>query len=56
MFNYSPCGRVGRVTDCEARGLGFKFPDSILTSRTEINSLSRVVSDGWDTCSVPLSG
>ena len=44
-------GRVGRVTD---RGLGFKSPGSILTSRTETSSLSRVVRDGWDPCSVPL--
>ena len=49
-------GRVGRVTDCEVRGLGFKSPGSILTSRTETSSLSRVVRDGWDPCSVPLSG
>ena len=50
------CGRVGRVTDCGVRGLGFKSPGSILTSRTETSSPSRVVRDGWDPCSVPLSG
>ena len=49
-------GRVGRVTDCGVRGLGFKSPGSILTSRTEISFLSRVVRDGRDTCSIPLSG
>ena len=49
-------GRVGRVTDCWARGHGFKSPGSILTSRTETSSLSRVVRDGWDPCSVPVSG
>ena len=49
-------GRVGRVTDCGVRGLGFKSPGSILTSRTEISSLSRVVRGGWDPCSVPVSG
>ena len=54
---FSPArGRVGRVTDCGVRDLGFKSPGSILTSRTEISSLSRVVRDGWDLCSVPLSG
>ena len=37
-------------------GLGFKSPGSILTSRTETSSLSRVVRDGWDPCSVPVSG
>ena len=47
-------GRVGRLTDCGVRGLGFKSPGSILTSRTETSSLSRVVRDGWDPCSVPL--
>ena len=30
-------------------------PGSILTSRTETSSLSRVVRDSWDPCSVPLS-
>ena len=49
-------GRVGRVTDCGVRGLGFKSPGSILTSKTETSSLSRVVRDGWDPCSAPLSG
>ena len=44
---YHPArGRVGRVTDCGVRGLGFKSPGSILTSRTETSSLSRVVRDG----------
>ena len=33
-------GRVGRVTDCGVGGHGFKSPASILTSRTEISSLS----------------
>ena len=42
----SASGRVGRVTDCGVRGLGFKSPGSILTSRTETSSLSRVVRDG----------
>ena len=32
---YPARGRVGRVTDCGVRGLGFKSPGSILTSRTE---------------------
>ena len=36
----------GRVTDCGVRGLWFKSPGSILTSRTETSSLSRVVRDG----------
>ena len=49
-------GRVGRVTDCGVRGLGFKSPGSILTSRTETSSPSRVVRDVWDPCSVPVSG
>ena len=49
-------GRVGRVTDCGVRGLGFKSPGSILTSRTETSSLSRVVRDGWDPSSVPVNG
>ena len=39
-------GRVGRVTDCGVRGLGFKSKGSILTSGTETSSLSRVVRDG----------
>ena len=47
---------VGRVTDCGVRGHGFKSPGSILISRTETSSLSRVVRDGWHPCSVPLSG
>ena len=43
--------------DCGVRGLGFKSPGSILTSRTETSSLyiSRVVRDGGDPCFVPLS-
>ena len=49
-------GRVCRVTDCGVRGLGFISPGSILTSRTETSSLSRVVRDGWDQSSDPLSG
>ena len=49
-------GRVGRVTDCGVRGLGLKSTGSNLTSRTETSSLSRVVRDGWDPCSEPLSG
>ena len=49
-------GRVGRVTDCGVRGLWFKSLGSILTSRTETSSLSRVVSYDWDPCSVPVSG
>ena len=57
MIPPSPArGVVGRVTDRGVRGLGFKSPGSILTSRTEASSLSRVVRDGWDPCSVPLSG
>ena len=36
------------MTDCGVRGLGFKSPGSILTSRTETSSLSRVVREGWD--------
>ena len=48
-------GRVGTVTECGVRGLGFKSPGSILTSRTETSSLSRVVRDCWDPCSVPVS-
>ena len=49
-------GRVDRVTDCGVRGPGFKSPGSILTSRIETSCLSRVVMDGWDSCSVPASG
>ena len=49
-------GRVGRVTDCGVRGLGFKSPGSILTFRTETSSLSRVVKDGWDPCYVRVNG
>ena len=57
LLLYHPAhGVVGRVTGCGVRGLGFKSPGSILTSRTETSSLSRVVRDGWDPCSVPLSG
>ena len=48
-------GRVGRVTDCTVRGLRFKSLGPILTSRTETSSLSRVVRDGWDLCSIPLN-
>ena len=44
---YTPArGIVGRVTDCGVRGIGFKSPGSILTSRTETNSLSRVLCTG----------
>ena len=32
------------------------YQGSILISRTETSSLSRVVRGGWDPCSVPLSG
>ena len=54
---YHPAsGRVGRVTDCGVRSLGFKSRGSILTSRTETSSPSQLVSDGWDPCSVQLSG
>ena len=49
-------GRAGRVMDSGVSGLGFKSPGSILTSRTETSSLSRVVRDSGDPCSVPLSG
>ena len=42
--------------ECGVRGLGFKTPGLILTSRTETSSLSRVVRDGWDPCSQLLSG
>ena len=35
---YSPRGRVGRVTDCGVRGLGFKSLGSIISSRTETSS------------------
>ena len=55
-MHHSARGIVGRVTDCRVRGIGFKSPGSILTSRTETSSLSRVVRNGWDPCSVPLSG
>ena len=41
-------GGVGRVTDCGVTGFGFKSQGSILTSRTETSSLSRVVRDGGD--------
>ena len=47
---------VGRVTDCGVSGLGFKSPGSIFTSGTETSSLSRVVRDGGDPCSVSLIG
>ena len=47
---------IGRVTDCGVRGIGFKTPGAILTSRTETSSVSRVVSDGGDPYAVPLSG
>ena len=56
VIQYPAHGRVGKVTDCGVRGLGFKSTGLILTSRTETSSLSRVVRDGWDPCSVPLSG
>ena len=56
VVEYPARGRVGRVADCRASGLGFKSPGSILTSRTETSSLSRVVRDGWEPCSVPVSG
>ena len=49
-------GIVGRATDCRVRGLGFESPESILLSRTETSSPSRVVrADGFP-CSVPLGG
>ena len=51
MNEYPARGRVGRVTDCGVRGIGFKSPGSILTSRTETSSLSRVVRYGGDPCS-----
>ena len=44
------------MTDCGVRGLWFKSPGLFLTSKTETSSLSRVVRDGGDPCSVPLSG
>ena len=53
---YPARGRVGRVIDCGVRGLRFKSPGSILTSRTETSSLSPVGRGGWDPCSVPESG
>ena len=57
QLSWAPArGRVGRVTDGGVKGLGFKSPGSILTSRTETGSLSRVVRDGWDPWSVPWSG
>ena len=49
-------GRDGRVTDRGGKGLGFKSPGSILTSRTKTNPLSRVVRGGGDPCSVPIIG
>ena len=52
---YPARGRVGRVTDSWVRGLGFKSPGSILTSRSETSSPSLVVRDGWDPCSVPVA-
>ena len=54
--NNPDSGRVGRVTDCGVRGLGFKSPGPSLTSRIETRSLSRVVRDGWDPSPEPLSG
>ena len=42
------------MTDCGVRGLWFKSPSSILTSRTETSSISQVVRDGWDPYSLPL--
>ena len=56
LYYYPARSIVGRVTDCRVRGLGFKSPGSILTSRTETSSLSRAVRDGGDPFSVPLSG
>ena len=56
LLHHPASGRVGGVTDCGVRGLGFKSPGLILTSRTETRSLSRVVKNGWDPCSVPLRG
>ena len=47
---------VERQTAELIRGLWFKSPGSILNSRTETSSLSRVVGDGWDPSSVPLIG
>ena len=47
----SPCP-LGRVKDCGVKGLRFKSPGSILASKTETNSLSRVVRDGGDPCTV----
>ena len=47
---------VCRVTACGVRGLGFKSSGSVLTSRTETSSLSRVVMDGGDPFSAPVSG
>ena len=55
-FQNTARGIVGRVTDCGVRSRGFESPGSILTSRTETSSITRVVRDGWDPCSVPLSG
>ena len=37
---------IMETPDCGVRGLGFKSPGSLLTSRTETTSLSRVVRDG----------
>ena len=54
VYTVTARGRVGRVTDCGVRGFGFKSPGSNLISRTETSSLSRVVRDGWDPCSIPL--
>ena len=54
-YNHPARGRVGRVTDCGVRGLEFKSPGSILTSRKEPGSLSREVRDGWEPSSVPVS-
>ena len=56
VISYAARGRVGRVTDYWVRGLGFKSPGWIITSRTETSSLSRVVRDAWDQSSVPISG
>ena len=53
---YPARGGVGRVTDCGVRGLGFKSTGAILLFIKETSSLSRVVRDGWDPCSEPLSG
>ena len=46
FYQHAVCELADRASDSgSARGLGVKFPGSILTSRTETSSLSRVV--GW---------